>query len=643
MMISSLFPLLFGAALALDGVVGGDLCARASLDSNNVRLGDPLTLAIDFTGTADLENIHPPAISRAVDSALWKVGDKSAKTDTSRGGSYRRLTYRVRPLAEGVIVFPALEFSYLDGNGGERTVSTRPIPVRVKASAQAALAGLERLDDNLPMPDGIVVKLSANVNEDELFRWKKACRKPTAESFARFSYPEARLNEAAALILEGKWSEALSIYRALEWRIGQTPTIERGIVAALARKHESAAVELPAWRQAFRPYLRYTWKGRLTWALFVLAGAVLVFRLCGRAIRAMAAVMAALLPFAAVSQGLDPFAEMDRMMQQAFGNMRSAMGVSFDEEESPVEIKAAIETSKRQISVGEPFEIVASVELPKTHTVDNLSLSIDRAIPGLQVLGRQQNLTNGVSDNPSNVVRRFSIPLRGDAPFRSRVVFTLSGMVNGRRVLDGRRRGSVMFSRSFSVCAPAVEIDIKALPTAGQMPDFAGIVGSNFKFVQSVDRNRVETNDVVAVTCVLEAPGAYVPFDAIPDEISRANGRYVMRTYFVADGSAQTPPVSLAYYDPLRKQFLRAVAKGVQMHYCQTGEDASAGEIVAVDASGGVGSTLQLRFAPSADAPAIGVTSVPANELKVLEEYRDWARVDDSVRAGWIRKEELGI
>ena len=87
MMISSLFPLLFGAALALDGVVGGDLCARASLDSNNVRLGDPLTLAIDFTGTADLENIHPPAISRAVESALWKVGDKSATTDTSRGGS----------------------------------------------------------------------------------------------------------------------------------------------------------------------------------------------------------------------------------------------------------------------------------------------------------------------------------------------------------------------------------------------------------------------------------------------------------------------------------------------------------------------------------------------------------------------------
>ena len=46
------------------------------------------------------------------------------------------------------------------------------------------------------------------------------------------------MNEARCAILAGNWARALKIYRRLEWRIGQTPEIEQGLVAALALRYE---------------------------------------------------------------------------------------------------------------------------------------------------------------------------------------------------------------------------------------------------------------------------------------------------------------------------------------------------------------------------------------------------------------------
>lgn len=642
MILAFIFNLLLGA-ITLDGVSGVQLSARSFLDSNNVRLGDPMTLAIDFMGTAELENIHPPALSKSVDASVWKVGDKSAKTDTADNGILRRLTYRVRPLKEGLIEFPALSFTYQGPDGNPCTISTRPIPVRVKPGIQAALSGLEDVSEGLPMPDGIVITLSEQVSEDELFRWKKACRKPTAESFSRFSYPEARLNEASALILEGKWAKAMEIYSSLEWRIGQTPAIERGIVAALARKYENAAAELPAWRQTLRPLLRHTWKGRVLWVVLVVSVVVLVFWFCGRAIRAMACVAFLLLPCVSFAQGFDPFAEMDRMMQQAFSNMQSTMGggmsVSVNGmQQQKVEVKASVRLSKTDISLGEPFEFVIGIETPKSHTVDNVRLSASD-IPGLVVLGAQQNLSNGAASNPSNVVRRLSVPVRCDAPFKGPVQFSVSGMISGRQLVgNGRRQSSFTFSQSFTANATPFQLEIKALPTDKQPADFTGIVGSGFTLRQSVDRNRVETNDVVNVTCVLEGRG-YVPFGSVPDELSRMPGKVVWKKYFVADGSARVPDVSCSYYDPVQRKFLRATGKGPALHYEVQAEETS--EAVAVDTKGGQEKTVKLRFAPWPEAQELGAVQVSAGGLVTLEEYRDWVRVDDGRHAGWIRKEEL--
>ena len=115
------------AAIQLTGVTGEGLRARAFFDANNVKVGDPMVLTVDFIGEADFKTLHPPVLSKAVDRRDWKLDDVSAKTDTFRDA--RRLTYRVRPMREGVLWFPALEFEYAGADGEKRLVRANEIPV----------------------------------------------------------------------------------------------------------------------------------------------------------------------------------------------------------------------------------------------------------------------------------------------------------------------------------------------------------------------------------------------------------------------------------------------------------------------------------------------------------------------------------
>ena len=50
---SILLAKLMLAAIPLSGVVGEKLRARAFFDANNVNVGDPLILTVDFLGEAD--------------------------------------------------------------------------------------------------------------------------------------------------------------------------------------------------------------------------------------------------------------------------------------------------------------------------------------------------------------------------------------------------------------------------------------------------------------------------------------------------------------------------------------------------------------------------------------------------------------
>lgn len=575
-------PALLLAAIQLAGVAGDSLRARAFFDVNNAKVGDPLILTIDFLGSADFASLHPPALSRAVSRADWKLDDASAKTDTFQDA--RRITYRVRPMREGVLWFPALEFEYEGSDGSKRLVRSNTIPVHAKPGADVVVAGMGEDEEAMPQPDELDVAAPPGLTDDDMFAWRKACAVPTADAFAEFGFPAAKMNEARCAILEGDWRRAISIYSRLEWSVGQTPAIERGIVAALALRFQNPAAELPVWRQVGRPILRHGWKGR---AGIVFGGAfafVAVFWLLGRIIRAIACVaLVALVALPALAQARDPFAEMEemhrRMQQQMQQMMAMPMGGGFSmsfggEEQEAVRIEASVATSKTELQVGDEFEFLLSLEVPKGNTIDQIQLTPSETF-GIQVTGPSQNLADARSANPSNVVKRMSFPVRYDVPFKGRLSFDVRGMVTGRRSSNGGRI-NFTFSNSFQTRSAPLDIEIRPLPSAGQPSGFGGIIAERLRFTESVDLKSVETNDVVTITYRMEHDG-YLPDGWMPEgvafEWSRSgrdrSGTSVAewKRYFVATGAESTPPAEVIYYEPKTKRYLTVTLPGTRLAY----------------------------------------------------------------------------
>ena len=580
---------LFGAllcAIELTGVTGSGLRARAFFDANNVKVGDPMVLTVDFLGEADFRALHPPALSRAVDRRTWRLDDASAKTDTFRDA--RRLTYRVRPLREGVIWFPSLEFSYVGPDGEARTVRSNDIPVHARGGAQVVVAGMDEGPDGLPDPPALVADVkSCALSDDERFAWRKACASPSADAFAAFSFPEAKMNEARCAILDGNWARALKVYARLEWAVGQTPEMERGIVAALARRFDNPGAELPVWRQVLRPVLRLGWRGRVGVVVGGLASLALLGWLLGRAIRALACVAAALL-LALPASAQDIFRQMQQMqerMEQQMQQMRQSVGgfgfhIGEKEPREAVTVTASVATDRGKLQVGEPFEFIVSLEAPRTVSIGEIRMTPSETF-GLTVTGPAQNLADGRSKNPSNVVKRLSVPVRYDVPFRGRMSFAIEGMVSGRQSSFGGRF-NLTFSNSFRCDTEPIPVDIRPLPSAGQPDDFAGVVSEGLTVLELPDLLRVETNDVVTITYRVR-PKGYVPADFLPGwaafEWSRQADRegkvqeIEYRRFFVADGAPATPVVSISYYDPRKKAYRTATAGGTQLKYVAPAAD----------------------------------------------------------------------
>jgi len=582
--------MLLVAAIKLVGVTGGELETRAYFDVNNAKVGDPLVLTIDFVGEADFRSLHPPALSRHVDKADWKVDDMSAKTETNTrrvGGFFnsrevavaKSLTYRVRPMREGVLWFPALEFEYVGEDGSVRTVSANEIPVHARKGEQVVVKELSVDGEKMPEPPALVEDPGVKLDDDTLFAWRKACASPTADGFRDFAFPAGRMNEATCAIREGQWRRALGIYSRLEWRVGQTPEIEQGILAARALKFDSAAAEIPVWRTVGRPLLKYTWKGRIGFLALAISVVALLFWLVGRAIRALACLAFALL-LAQSAQGQGIFEEMERMHRQMEQQMQqmmqmhqggSSMSISFGgERQKPVEVRARMRTEPAELQVGEPFAFILELETPRTSSVGQIQVRPSEMY-GLTVTGRVENMADGKSANPSNVVKRLSIPVRYDVPFKGPVSFTVTGMVTGRQRAGNM---SFQFSNNFQSEAPAIAIDVKPLPSAGQPEDFSGIISEGLRLMERKDLSKVGTNDVIRITYRLEHRG-YLPKGWRPKGVAFEIGRGArdgagavewMR-YFVADGARETPKLSISYYNPKAKAYRKVEAGGSRIEY----------------------------------------------------------------------------
>lgn len=661
-MLSSICGMFLASTIALDGVSGSSLRAVASFDSNNVHVGDPMVLTVDFIGNADFASLHPPALSREVDRSQWRVDDTSAKTETYSNA--RRLVYRIRPLKDGVLTFPSLTFACADVSGdGQIVAKTGAIPVHVKRGARVAMLNLEDDDGSMPMPDGLLVDLSASpwrsgerLSDEDLFAWRKACASPTAKAFARFDFPEAKLNAAACEILEGNWAKALRAYSRLEWSIGQTEQVERGIVAALALRNSNPSQELPMWRRVLRPVLRFAWVGRVLSLLALVAVVALVLYALRRAVRALALVAIALAVPAADAQSLIDFEEIERRMMRGHeeilrmrkemdammgGGLGGGMSMTINGRKvEPPKVSVTVKPDKTSITVGDTFNFIVSLDAPKSCTL-SLSSFTPSVMGGFSMEGRADNLPDARSSNTNNVVRRVSIPVRYDAPFSGRVTFDVGGSYDMVIRSSGRGRSFTQsFSSDFSAKSTPIWMEVKPLPSDKKPADYTGCVGSSFSVSQKAERYVVETNDVVVVTVRVNYEG-YVPDGAVPGEVERGRNYVVAKRYFVADGSPAVDSVKISYYDTKQRRFASVSSGEMPLRYTSHAEDVA--ETVMVDKGGEKqkGDLVPLRFAPSASARTVAMLDAASGKLRVTEESGRWVRVDDGRHAGWVLKEEV--
>ena len=605
-------------AIHLTGVTGSDLRVRAFFDANNVKVGDPLVLTVDFLGEAEFTDLHPPALSRAVDRRDWKLDDASAKTDTFRDA--RRLTYRVRPMREGLLWFPALEFSYEGSSGASRTARANAIPVHARGGAQVVVADMAEDADSLPSPPDMVADIrfaraaDEYVSDDLLFAWKKALAKPTAAAFAAFDCPAARLNEASCAVREGNWARALAICRRLEWLVGQTPEVERVIVSALALRFDNPGVELPVWRQVLRPLLRFDWKGRLGIVLGGIAALVLLFWLLGRAIRALACLAIVILPTLAafgetietVRTNADGSVVRTVTTRSGSGNFSFQMSTSsssggggvalphgfgpslLDDDpfemldsfgpfggrrrRSPqqrVEIGIDLEASKKVVSVGEDFDLVLSIETPRFVTLsDGVQLSIGEN-DKMQQTGKGYQLRAERSRNPTNVINRLVFPMRAVVPFSGPLHYSVQG--------EYASRGGFSFFRTghpFASGSRTAQFSVRPLPEKGRPDDFSGIVSEGLGLVELPDLLKVGTNDVITITYRMRVKG-YIPPGWQPRDVAfewsrRSDGSdsaIEYRRFFVADGARETPLLTVHYFDPRKKAYSAVTAGGTKLVY----------------------------------------------------------------------------
>ena len=561
------------SAITLTGVTGGRLAVRAYFDSNNVTVGDPLVLTVDFVGQADFAALHPPALGKFVDRRDWKLDDTSAKTDTFPDG--RRLVYRVRPMREGVLWFPAFEFEYETPVGEKRVVRSNEIPVHARGGEQVVVEEMGEDVETMPAPPELIAGPPGGLTDDRLFDWRRVCASPTADGFAGFDLPEARMNEATMAIREGNWARALKVYSRLEWTLGQSPEIERGMIAALALKYDNPLVELPVWRVVGRPVLRHAAFGRIALVLGGMIALAFVFFLLGRFVRLLACVgfaLALLSPSAANAQ--DPFEEIDRMFERQRQQMNAMMnGASVFGMAEPAQPKvvASFSVSKRDLTVGEPFEFVISVETSRGSTLSGLQLEPSEMF-GMTLVGKVTSLADAPARDPSNVIHRLSVPVRYDVPFRGDLSFAVRGQISSRtEVGRGRGRSVMSFSTSFRVETPARPFEIRPLSGADQPADFSGIVSAGLVGQESCDLTTVSTNDVIQITYRIRTDG-YLPPDWMPDgaafEIGRAKDGFVeWRRFFVADGATETPRVRVSYYDPKTKKYRYLSLGGTHVGY----------------------------------------------------------------------------
>ena len=105
--------------------------AQADVSRRDIDLGESIKLTVDWTGEANLEFFDLPSPSRLEAFSDFRV---YGSTNDRFYGDRRRVVYDLAPKSADVLEIPPLPLVVFDPELGEyRTISTRPIPIRVRA------------------------------------------------------------------------------------------------------------------------------------------------------------------------------------------------------------------------------------------------------------------------------------------------------------------------------------------------------------------------------------------------------------------------------------------------------------------------------------------------------------------------------
>lgn len=112
------------------GAIGTNMLVDASLDTQNCRVGDPLSLTLRVSGSVNLRNIYPPDLLLQTDlSKDFKIYDDTLSL--KRNDDSVTFTCTVRPVRAGSLEFPPVSLSFFDvSDRTYRTRKTAPVPIQ---------------------------------------------------------------------------------------------------------------------------------------------------------------------------------------------------------------------------------------------------------------------------------------------------------------------------------------------------------------------------------------------------------------------------------------------------------------------------------------------------------------------------------
>jgi hypothetical protein len=118
------------------GAIGRQLAAKASLDAQTCKVGDPLTLEIGISGDIRLENLFAPRLSLQEDlSKDFRIYEDTVHSETR--DDTRIYRYTARPSRAGTYEFPPIAISFYNTETRTYdTVWTDPIPVRANPATE---------------------------------------------------------------------------------------------------------------------------------------------------------------------------------------------------------------------------------------------------------------------------------------------------------------------------------------------------------------------------------------------------------------------------------------------------------------------------------------------------------------------------